>query len=552
LQVDYGREESDIRELAKDWTLYRDMAQHLAFHMHGQGPDQGREIDEPALKKAMRTEDEFKPHVDAFLGHARQRGSVLEERGGAYRFIHLAFQEFLVARSLREVTGGESRNAVVAALRNRLDDPWWREPILLLAGYWGAKAAKPARAFLGALLGAGTSPDEQFSAAELAATAALEWLEGGEAIRGECAGRIVELLRDGNALAGSKPVVRARAGDVLARLGDARFDPQRFHLPADDMLGFVHIPADPEFRIGTCKADTERVTKIIGYGVPDDEINDKLTPSPQFCICRYPVTVAQFRAFVEVSKFRIGDDRALRDPDNRPVRYVNCYEADAYCNWLNEVLASSQAFEGSEVRRLFVEQGWRIALPSELEWEKAARGAQRDAVFSWGDEPDPNRANYSDSEIGDTSAVGCFPANGFGLCDMIGNVWEWTRSRYADCPYDPDDSREKSDPTDNESMVLGAARGSAPVSTPAVPSAAGLRRSSATTTWASVWCCVLPLFADSALRFLCTLKLRYSDSRGDARRSPDVRTRRSHLPERRTSRIEEARQADLTSASSSG
>ena len=81
------------------------MAQHLAFHMHQQGRDQGREIEELALKKALREEADFKPRIDDFLGDARQRGSVLEERDGAYRFIHLALQEFLVAR----YRGGDRR-----------------------------------------------------------------------------------------------------------------------------------------------------------------------------------------------------------------------------------------------------------------------------------------------------------------------------------------------------------------------------------------------------------------------------------------------------------
>ena len=75
---------------------------------------------------------------------------------------------------------------------------------------------------------------------------------------------------------GASAVQRAQAGDVLAALGDPRFDPQRFHLPADDMLGFVRIPADPEFRIGTRKADAKRVAGIIGCAVADDEINDAL------------------------------------------------------------------------------------------------------------------------------------------------------------------------------------------------------------------------------------------------------------------------------------
>jgi formylglycine-generating enzyme required for sulfatase activity len=94
-------------------------------------------------------------------------------------------------------------------------------------------------------------------------------------------------------------------------------------------------------------------------------------------------------------------------------------------------------------------------LPSELEWEKAARGGLPDAVFSWGDTPDPNRANYADSGIGDTAAVGCFPANGFGLHDTIGNVWEWTRSLWVAYPYDPGDpKREDLDAGNDESRAV--------------------------------------------------------------------------------------------------
>ena len=329
LQVDYGRDESDIRDLSTDWKLFRDMAQHLAFHMHQQGHDQGREIDEPSLKTILRKEADFKPRIEEFLSHARQRGSVLEERDGAYRFIHLAFQEFLVARYLREVIGGEGREAILAALEDWLDDPWWREPILLLGGYMATHAAKSARDLLGALAKAGATPNARFSAAELAGTATLEWRESGEAIRGDCALRIVGLLNDTATLLDSKPVVRARAGDTLARLGDPRFDSERFYLPAGPMLGFVHIAADPAFKIGTRKADAKR-EKIIGGKVPDNEINNKPTSTPEFYIARYLVTVAQFRAFVEATQFQLGDERALRDPDNRPVRYVNWHEALAY------------------------------------------------------------------------------------------------------------------------------------------------------------------------------------------------------------------------------
>ena len=106
-----------------------------------------------------------------------------------------------------------------------------------------------------------------------------------------------------------------------------------------------------------------------------------------------------------------------------------------------------------------------MSLPSELEWEKAARGGLIDVVFSWGDTPDPNAASDDDAQIQDTSAVGCFPANGFGLYDMIGNVWEWTRSLWGTdfqkpdfvYPYRPDDAQREA--LDAGNKVLRVVRG---------------------------------------------------------------------------------------------
>ena len=438
LQVDYGREESNIRELSTDWKLYRDMAQHLAFHMHQQGKDQGREIEELHLIKALRTEAEFLPRIDDFLVHARQRGSVLEERDRSYRFIHLAFQEFLAARHILKIIGAESRESMLATLETRLEDPWWREPILLLASYMGSDAAKSAREFIVGLSLLGEGSNARFSAAELAGTAALEWRESGDALKADCAKRIVELLGDEDSLKDSKPVIRARAGDRLAKLGDPRFDPQRFYLPNDELLGFVRIPADADFMIGTRAKDFGRVMETVdaskdGKNFFKAEINDELTPTSEFYIARYPVTVAQFRAFVEATGFKIGDEKALRDPDSRPVRYVNWHDAREYCQWLDGVLMKSP------LTPLLQRGEWRVTLPSELEWEKAARGELVGAIFPWGNSPDINQANYG-YEIGDTSVVGCFPPNSYGLHDMVGNVWEWTRSLWGfDYPYLLDD-----------------------------------------------------------------------------------------------------------------
>jgi hypothetical protein len=328
-----------------------------------------------------------------------------------FRFIHLAFQEFLVARYLSEVIGRESRDAILTSLDGRLDDPWWREPILLLAGYMGANAAKSSRDFLAALAKSGKTATAQVSAAELAGTAAQEWRESGETIRSTCAQRIVDLLRDANIVEQTDPVVRAQAGDALSRLGDPRFARNRFHLPADKLLGFVRIPADPDF--GTS----------------------------EFYIGQYLVTVAQFRAFVDATTFSLREPRPLLDPDSRPVCSITWHEALAYCNWLNDILATSRAMDSCEISQQVRKGHLQVTLPSEPEWEKAARKG-RSTTYPWGDEPNPNFANY---KLKNSSSVGCFPANGFGLYDIVGNAWQWTRSVWGTYPYRPDESRERLD-----------------------------------------------------------------------------------------------------------
>ncbi len=253
---------------------------------------------------------------------------------------------------------------------------------------------------------------------------------------------------------GAPAPLRAETGDVLAALGDPRFDPQRLHLPAEDNLGFVHISADPGFVVGTQPADKARVEKAIGHGVGEEEINDEPVAVGEFWIARYPVTVAQFQAFVDATGQAPGDLDALRGPATRPVRFVSWNEALAYCQWLQQQLQTSPALQQSPAAKLVRSKNWQVSLPSELEWELAARGGQRGKVFSWGDAQDPERANHDDSGVGDASAVGCFAPNSFGLHDLLGNVWEWTRSKYEPYPHPPNDEQRESLEDEKGSRVV--------------------------------------------------------------------------------------------------
>ena len=166
----------------------------------------------------------------------------------------------------------------------------------------------------------------------------------------------------------------------------------------------------------------------MGSDARDDEKPVHTVYVDAFYIHRYLVTNAQFKAFVDANpqwqkdnipdKYHDGDyldewtgNSYLSGRGNDPVVCVSWYAAMAYAQWAGK------------------------RLPTEAEWEKAARGglapwSDRNAnKYPWGDRIDANKANY-DANLGDTTSVGRYPPNGYGLYDMAGNVWEWCIDEY--------------------------------------------------------------------------------------------------------------------------
>ncbi|MFM8533829.1 MAG: formylglycine-generating enzyme family protein [Acidimicrobiia bacterium] len=186
--------------------------------------------------------------------------------------------------------------------------------------------------------------------------------------------------------------------------------------------GFVEIPAGP-ITMGVDKArdpmafDNERWSA----GSPDGSAD-----LPAYFIAQREVTVAEFTRFAQATKWNV-DPRALASPADHPVAFVSWPDAIAYCRWLDSTMKGSLPF------------GYRVTLPTEAQWEKAARGNDG-RRFPWGAEPRRDRANFGSQATVAAGSIDC-PECANGLSDMAGNGWEWTRSPYQPYPYTDADDR---------------------------------------------------------------------------------------------------------------
>ena len=216
-------------------------------------------------------------------------------------------------------------------------------------------------------------------------------------------------------------------GNVEGFRAGARF------LPDEELLGFVEIPAGP-FVMGSDASvdpdafDIERWSSTSAQGIVD---------LPAFYLARYEVTVAQMSAFLVATAGAI-QAQALQTPPDHPAAFVSWPDALAYAGWIDATLRESSATPPQ--LRALLSDGWRITLPTEAEWEKAARGVDG-RLYPWGSEPRQDRANYSSRSAVPVGSYECSECP-FGLADMAGNVWEWTRSPDQPYPYDATDDGE--------------------------------------------------------------------------------------------------------------
>jgi formylglycine-generating enzyme required for sulfatase activity len=208
------------------------------------------------------------------------------------------------------------------------------------------------------------------------------------------------------------------------------FRADAWFLPDEELLGFVEIPAGP-FTMGSDPAvdplafDVERWSVSSGTGTVD---------VPPFYIGRYEVTVAQYTAFVRETGYRVVETAALRGDPREPVANVAWTDALAYARWLGGALATWSGTPPELAERL--RAGWAVRLPTEAQWEKAARGTDA-RIWPWGNELRRDRAHFGARAPTAVGAIAC-PECPYGLADMAGNVWEWTRSPYQSYPFDPD------------------------------------------------------------------------------------------------------------------
>lgn len=476
-----GLQDVDLKRVL--WTLA-----YAAHQGNGAAEETMADIGEETLWKALRQlhPQQSLDWADRVVAQIKERTGLLVEREpGIYTFPHRTFQEYLAGSHLSVQVDFPVQAALLVSKA-----AFWREVVLLAVGRQvHVMGDVPRPLALAAELCPATCVDDD-------AGWRRAWLAGevlhetgvnrvgqsqqGRDLLDRSRERLCALVEGGHLAARE----RAEAGDLLGQLDDPRFDPECYFLPRtyrgapEPLWGFIKIPAG-RLVLGSRKSEKGAYS--------DEQPQQTLTIPYDYWVARYPVTVAQFGAFVAAAGYendgwwtptgwswrqgewdsQVEEDylkdwlkrrpAALRGApmwwesqqrySTRPVTGVSWFEAVAYCRWLGEQLqvagSKLKVWQAGQVAEVHFQTGtFNVRLPSEAEWEKAARcgDARR---YPWGDKNwDEGRANV-DRQIGHASPAGLYPrgANPWGQHELAGNVWEWTQTLYQSYPYSEEDGR---------------------------------------------------------------------------------------------------------------
>ncbi len=463
LSSDYTLDEDVSRDIRNriGVKLSREMLALLAFRMHQRGQEQGREIEEDALKKILNNEPSYAPFVRQLLSQTRQRGTLLEERDGEYRFIHLSFQEFLVGRYLVEEWVDTERIAKFLE-DGPVHESWWREPILLMLGYLDIEKRKQSRKMLHRLGGLdengleqkkSLSLERQLEAFELTINAHLEFQHRAEDISEKLKNTgLFFFQKETQTRANFAPDILASTANALDSLGyRPKTQYQFIHIPmsSSPSSALVAVPGGG-FYMGKYLVTNEEYARFLNADDFAEEkfwVNFPKFPEPKEGVIEeigvwkeegYEWLKNNLNEYKKVLP-RYWDD--LRFGINRPsapVNGISWYEANAYCKWLLtywEALPEAEANPDLKPRL--------IRLPIENEWVFAA-GGEENRRYAWGvledglleeKEEVTRYANTRESGLNRTTPVWMYSAGEslpYHLMDMSGNLWEWQANPYAD------------------------------------------------------------------------------------------------------------------------